>query len=352
MTSVSAHTVSALASAAQLAPSADNSQPWHLHWDGAKLHLQYDAKRVAGKTFPADSPSTLLSIGSVIEIILTCAMQWGVTARFSPSDTPGADNDYGYFELCNEAPSPAVPPPAVGERHCNRLSYKSAAVNAALIDKYSAATQGKARCVTYTNTTALKSLAQLAKQASQIRFQTEEVHKWLGRSLRFDRESIAQGDGLDVNTLDLPPGGGLFLRMISDWNTMRRLNRVGAYRLLSHIDAAPLAKGPAIACIVAPATLSAALDAGRLLQRVWGLINADGLAAHPYYVIADQLARLDAGLIGEQHLGLAQSIKRDTEAALGLTQGETLHMMLRLGEAKKTAVRSKRVPLDKILSGV
>lgn len=144
----------------------------------------------------------------------------------------------------------------------------------------------------------------------------------------------------------------MFLRLISDWNVMRRLNYLGVYRLLSHIDTAPLAKAPCITSIIAPANNSGALDAGRLLQRVWGLINADGLAAHPYYVIADQLARLEAGLIDSSHLSNAQTIKRDTQRALTLQQDETLHMMLRVGEAKKTAIKSKRVPLNAILSGV
>jgi hypothetical protein len=199
--------------------------------------------------------------------------------------------------------------------------------------------------------TQIQEIALLIKTASEIRFQTKEVHEWLGESLRFTKEDVKKADGLDLRTLALPPGGAIFLKLISSWNRMKMLNRVGMYRLLAQIDAAPIKVAPAIVALIAPATPQGAVDAGRLLCRSWTYLNEQGIAVHPYYVVADQLARLEAGTIPEQLVGKATNLKLDSTEAFATAEGETLHMLMRVGYPKRNnPPTSLRLPVDTVFS--
>ena len=70
--------------AARHAVSADNSQPWHFFWDGTSIKISYDLQRVKDTTFPAESPATLIAIGSVIEHMdqaaneIDCPITWTI----------------------------------------------------------------------------------------------------------------------------------------------------------------------------------------------------------------------------------------------------------------------------------
>ncbi|HRY15885.1 MAG TPA: hypothetical protein P5330_08440, partial [Candidatus Competibacteraceae bacterium] len=169
------------------------------------------------------------------------------------------------------------------------------------------------------------------------------------RSLRYTEPEIAQGDGLDINTLHLPPGGRHFLRFIGDWRRMEILNRFGAYKAMAHIEAQLIQRGPAIAAIIAPTDYDACLAAGRLLTRVWTALNQQGIAVHPYYVVADQLQRLRDGVVPAHLTDQAHAIQRDCQDFLQLNPGETLHIFLRLGYPTRNPPRSRRRPLAEVV---
>lgn len=349
MSKISQKILLGIVAAGHRAPSADNTQPWHLSWDGEKLSIHYDQQRVNGATFPAESPSTLLAIGALIENLCVAATVAGLTPEVVLAPSPGQNNHYGHIAL-QGVPIETPSEPLLPLRHCNRQPYQRRPVPSSTITALTSHREGSARCVVQTDKADTKAIANLARQASWIRFQTREVHQWLGRSLRFSKESVATGDGLDVRTLALPPGGSAFLRLISDWRVMRHLNKIGMYRPISAVDAAPLAHAPAIMAICGGTEPKAVIDSGRLMQRAWTTANDAGLAAHPYYVIADQLARLSQNNISEKHLASATELHHRTQTQLGLQNNETLHMLLRIGYPKKDTIRSARIPLEKILS--
>jgi hypothetical protein len=89
-----------LISLAHTAPSADNAQPWHFIWDGEYLRIKYDSQRVTGKTFPANSPATLLSMGTVIEIIMGAASQWKLDAALELNEyLPDEHGEYAKIRI-------------------------------------------------------------------------------------------------------------------------------------------------------------------------------------------------------------------------------------------------------------
>tara|TARA_R110002110_G_scaffold91264_2_gene237408 strand:+ start:16320 stop:17468 length:1149 start_codon:yes stop_codon:yes gene_type:complete len=341
-----------LAQYAHWSPSADNSQPWRIEAREQSLSVYYDAARVSDKTFPASSPATLLAIGAMLESLITCAESWGMQAHLELAENPGDNSEHHYATVSfGKLPSAASKAPQIA-RHTNRGSYTRQPVPESLSTALATDTEGEARSWFSQAPADLQHLQGTVKIASWIRFQTQEVHEWLGRSLRFTPDEVAQGDGLDVATLGLPPGGGSFLRLISDWGRMRQLNKLGIYRLLAAIDSAPVGKGPAALAVIAPLTAHATINAGRLMSRQWTRLNEAGLDVHPYYVIGDQLARSANDQIPEPLKPLAGQVRADAASLLKLAEGETLHMLLRVGYARKKAIRSRRVPLNRVFKAV
>lgn len=322
-------------------------------WKGESLGVHYDDRRVAGQTFPPDDPGTLLSIGALLEVILTVAEASGLEPELELASTSGAFRGPGYARLRFPGDGKVLERASVSAqraRHTNRGPFGSATLPVPLTAELATASLAGARTWYTASVGARKAAARLIDRASRVRFQTREMHEWLVASLRFERSAVESGDGLDVRSLALPPGGAAFLRLIADWGRLRVLNRVGVHRLLAAIDARPVARGPGLLAILGPDDEGGALAAGRLLLRLWTRLNTKGVAVHPYYVVGDVLSRRRRGGVPARLTGLAAEVAAEAGALFGLGADETVHMMLRLGYPKKTSVRARRLPLSTLVS--
>ena len=339
--------------AAHQAPSADNSQPWRLDWYNSTLSVSYDTARVGHKTFPADSPATLLTMGAVMENInqAVTAVGWPLTWQIPPALPP--DQPVYFQALIGQASKMAevsTDELPLFKRHTNRLPYRSQVVPEALLNMLKNLTVSTARIIVLDQPQEIKLTAEMVRKASEIRFRTREVIEWFSKCMRFGGHNVAANDGLDVNTLDLPLGGSAFLRLISSWRRMKILNLFGAYKVMSFVDSSPVRDAPALIAIVGPSGFHDILAAGQLMERIWIILNAQDVAVHPYYVLADQLHRRQAGSIPHGLEKQADALFDETRQLFQFGQGEALQMLLRIGYPKKAPVRSKRLPLEAVCS--
>ena len=346
-------TLQFLAQAAHQAPSADNSQPWLLDWHNQTLSVAYDTARVSHKTFPADSPATLLTMGAVLENINQAANAagWPLTWQIPPTIVP---DQPVYFQAligqANEKTKVSTDTLPLFKRHTNRFPYRSQALPEELLSALKNLSVASARVIVIDQPTAIRQAGRLVRLASEMRFRTREVHEWLTKSLRFGGTSAADDDGLDVKTMDLPPFGTSILHLISSWRRMEILNWFGAYKIFSFIDSNPVRHAPALVAIIGPSGFQDILAAGQLMERIWIALNAEGVAVQPYYVLADQLHRRQAGIIPPGLEKQADRVFDDARQLLQLGEGETLQMLLRIGYPKKTPVLSRRLPLEVVCS--
>jgi hypothetical protein len=341
-----------LTKAIQQSPSADNSQPWHITWQDSTLILTYDTKRVADKTFPANSPAILLSMGAALENLkqVTAITNTDVQIELSSQiDTSLPYYFKAHFQQADLNRQIQADLSAVFNRHTNRLSFSPEPISDDVLIALNKFTAGKAKIRIITEKKDLKHMAYLVKKASEIRFKTREVNEWLGKSLRFGSEAGKTKDGLDIATLDLPPGGGYFLRLISNWKIMRVLNLFGTHITMSLIDSAPVKHAPALVAITASSNI---MEAGQLMEKVWIELNSKGIAVHPYYVICDQLHRRKMKIIPTGLEKKADLIASEVQDFFQFKEDETLEMLLRIGAPKKTAIHSKRLPLSKLCTGL
>lgn len=340
---ISTH-VNYLLEAARCAPSADNTQPWRLRWDGKALTVGYDAVRASNVTFAPENPATLLAIGALLENL----QQAAATAEIRLESADHSANQYFQLNVSSDAPLPAsCANHPLFFRHTNRLPFRADPLPEALSEWLGSQCEGAARVAVLGSSLEISHVARLVAQASAIRFRTREITEWLGRSLRFTPNEVASGDGLDVETLHLPPCGKGLLRLIADWRRMESFNRWGAYKLLAAIEAKAVANASAILVVASTGGQRGVRDAGQLMERVWIELNRQGLSVQPFYVVADQLFRRDDGALPKGLERDGDLLAAEAETILGLSDRK-LYMLLRVGFPKRTPVKSKRLPLSSI----
>ncbi|MCP5416586.1 MAG: hypothetical protein H6965_05805 [Chromatiaceae bacterium] len=332
-----------LLSAAHKAPSADNSQPWCFIWDGKRLLLKFDEGR-ANRIFSLESHAIRLTMGAVLENLALAQHASGISARWTPTTQPEI---FGDIEVDTDikVPADAWSHPLF-TRHTNRFPFKDSGLPSPVMDGLSSIREGEAGLRIFSGKGPIAQIAGLVKTASEMRFQMKELHEWLGESLRFTPEEAAKGDGLDVETLALPFGGRALLNLIKDWKRMEILNRLGGYRLLAAIEATNFKKAGAVISILGPRGKKHEIDAGRILERAWILINEAGLAVHPYYVVSDQLIRAGEKSIPSHLKSTTDRLLKKKKEIFGASSN--VHMLLRVGYPSQQHVPSRRVPLEKI----
>lgn len=335
-----------LATTARAAPSADNSQPLRFVWDGVRFTVLFDNVRCAAKLFGAESHPTLLTVGACFENLDSAVKAMGSGGRWEYSQVGSGSVAYG--NLVIESP-PSQPLPLhlpIFQRHTNRFSYQASPVPEAIVSRVAEFRRGQARIVFLRDAERKKTLVSTVREAAEVRFRTRELHEWLMDSLRFTSAEAEQGDGLDIETVDLPPGGKAFLRLTRPWHRMAWLNQLGVYKGLALAETRLLKSSPVLACIVGKTDWDGVVEAGRLLCATWSSLNAEGLAVHPYYVVTDQLSRLKANKVHPSMDNAVRRIEQTVLQLLELGSDEQLHMILRVGYPSKAPVRSRRLPLD------
>lgn len=334
--------VHALVEAGRAAPSADNSQPIGFHWNGHSLALVHRG----GGGFRADAHATRLTTGAVLENLAQAAEALELAVEFSLNEDP---------EVPVEVALPSAPDNGLLDhghplfsRHTNRLPTQNAPLGDDLRERLQDLSMGECRVLLLTDPQAIDTVAEAIRLASAIRFRVQATHEMLAASLRFAPQEVDRGDGLDVRTLGLPPGGAQLLRWLRPWHRMQRLNRLGLYRLFALMDRQRIQQAPALALVVGGGEVSDSISAGRIMQRFWVAACAAGLAVHPYYAIRDQFERRDGNELPGELLPEVTELEKQVAAIPGLDAGP-VHMVFRLGWPIRQPVPAKRLPLSELL---
>lgn len=320
------------------APSADNSQPWVFRQQGDVVECSYSTSGRFQDPFGPVGHASLIAAGALhenlnlitggrVEVLtdwLSPLQPW--TLRLALSQVPALAAETSH---------------QIEGRHTNRHPFKQfLPAELPRIEPL-----GSGRIISCLDRSSIAPLASALQTCSRARFNQPDLHNWLFSSLRWDQAEIASGDGLDINTLHLPPGGQHLMRWIKPWSRMASLNRLGIDYVMSIADTALFKQAPAVLAICGGHTKQDIWDAGRNLQRQWIALNAAGFAVHPYYAITDLAnRRRDRLLLPGWDSSVEQAEKISTEA-LGLKADEQLHILLRVGfPGSITPVRSRRRP--------
>ncbi len=329
-----------IAEAARSAPSADNSQPWRFHFDESAFSCHH--RSVTASLFGAGDHANLIGAGAVAENIRQFL---DLTNDILPDDlTTG--NPYFHIPL-EKQPRDGMHPLFL--RHSNRFPFSRTPLPPSMSSALTALQAGSARLQVLADPDTRKQFSCIAKTCCQARFCNRDLHDWLMASLRWGNETPEADDGLDIETLCLPPGGRTLMRFIRPWRRMDLLNRwLCLYRLMADTEVQPLGAGPAIVCVIAENNATGSFLAGQLMQRVWILLNEHGWAVHPYYVVADHISRLENGQLPTAWIEPVSKALAALPGLLKLGNTERLHIALRVGQPTFNPPRSRRRLLSEL----
>ncbi len=327
-----------LARAGSLAPSADNCQPWRIEVGEGRLGVYAPSESFF---FGPGDHATLLAMGAVAENIAQTADANSVRGRFEIGDLSSGDPYFTYHH--DNVVEKLVIPQGVIDRHTNRHPYSRSPLPLDLVSKIEATQEGMARVVVLSSREAIAEFGRISTKCSECRFQNPELHRWLMDSLRFTPDEVAGGEGLDIQTLHLPPGGRAFMRFVKDWRRMAMLNKFGAYRLLARAEADVLLQSGAVLLIVGTNEGGrSAFDAGRLMERIWMELNTLGWAVQPAYVVPDQINRMEARLLSSAINAVVGNAMVALRRLAIQNPQDRIHLALRVGRPTHVPIRSRR----------
>lgn len=326
---------------AAAAPSADNSQPWQFSVDSKYITCEYKDRAIKRDPFGPLGHGSLLAAGALLENFYALKPEHNEKAKISINE-----NEWKFFlnlELWHTPPNDEASN-LLKTRHTNRHPYK------ALIEKpFLEVSPSSSRSLLLSDRQSINSLSTALVNCSKARFNNEELHEWLFSSLRWTKEEVSTGTGLDFATLHLPPGGRQFMQWISPWERMKLLNKFGIYHILAAADAALFRQAPAVVAIVGGRSPEDILDAGQLMQKTWLSLNKQGIAVHPYYALTDLTNRLNLKKLDDHWSNPVIDAQAIAEQTLGLQADEQVHMLFRIGQPSTNPVRSRRLPLSSLM---
>lgn len=338
-----------LAAVVARAPSADNSQPWMLRWDGDEFTITFALRNKRYNLFTSDSHATLLSVGAVAEYMDAVFVLNRMPVQWRWPSNPALGQPYVSVMLGSASTSMSFASPrGTSLRHTNRFAFRTEALPTELFHELGSYREISSRVSWLIDEEGKCKLSELVRICSEARFCNPKLHEWLIGSLRFTKEDVARGDGLDIQSLALPLGGELFFKFISDWKRMSALNGLGLYKLLARSEVSLLSEAPALLCIIGRSDPRSVIDGGRLMTRLWMNLNEQGIAVHPYYVVTDQIGRYRNGTVGTGFEAKISHVEEETRELLALQPDEMLHMIMRVGYPKTNPTRSSRLPLESV----
>lgn len=343
-----------LASAAVLAPSGDNTQPW-------RLAINAKARRMVVSVDESRDPSPMnagqrmsrIAIGAATENVVQTAHRngWKTRVEISPQP-PGSIS----IELLETGSGEPAIDPALSARVTNRRPYDGRAIMGDLIEKLDHACPATAglRTLWFVERTQIETLASLIAQCDTFLFGEPELRNAFLENVRFDEPpTSAVSEGLSLGSLELAGPDRFAFRLmprLPAW--LLQMGRV-ARTFAKHTE--KLARSASGLVVIAATDDSAETDfhVGQLMQRLWLALTREGLAVQPMmsFPVLDNVMRHGPDSLGAslEHKGFTATRQELQQRVPEIGAESRLAALLRFGFAPPPAGRTGRLPLDEIL---
>jgi hypothetical protein len=346
-----------LVRAAILAPTPDNNQPWLFGSEGEELLVYLDPRR----TLPSDVNSMfdLLGLGAAIENVRLAASRQGYAT--SVDDSPNADEGRDGPKLVARLSfGPGGEPDPLVEQlesrcTCRKL-YSTQPLGEGCTQRLSDAAGefSEVQLDWITDRPRIRSLAGLLASSDRVRFEYEPFHNEIFRQLRFTVEEAERTrDGLDLRTLELPPGAGLMLGLLKPWNRMKWLHRLGVGRMLTVPSAVSVCKSSAIGVLsLGEPSPGGFLRAGQVFQRIWLAAEAEKLSFQPLGSLAIFFAhvqQLDGKKLGSRHQERIARLISRFGGLVPSAQERCIQMLFRVGKSARPNINSLRRSVEDVM---
>jgi len=269
-----------LLAAAVLAPSGDNTQPWHfvVKMAEGKIAVTLDEEKDPSP-MNAGQRMARIAVGAAVENILHTANSNGWTVELEDVSPAQA-----VLRLHAPFSAPGRPAPAVVERVSNRRFYDRRPVASDVLQHLAQATAPLDGVTTHwiCDRDRIVALAELVGRADALMFGEPSIRRAFLSKVRFDAPYEAEvKEGLSLASLELSLPERLGMRLMP-WMPNSLLHFSGAMRALG-VRAQKLVESASGLCLVVAPNQREETDVfvGRAMQRAWLTLTAQGLAVQP-----------------------------------------------------------------------
>lgn len=339
------------------APSAENIQPWLVD----RYEHQFVVRHNRSKQMPSDPGGMLdyTGLGALVESIRLAVSEAERSASVHLLDP-------------NDSADPAPPVARIGLKpggqpdplarllatRCTRrrMNAKRAVPDGARSEVTAAARRPGAR-VDWVAEESLKEVAALVGDATRLRFEHREYHQEFYANLRHTPEEARRTrDGLDVATLQLPPGVAGVMRFFRRWGRTQFGNALGYSSSIGGHAAKEVRCSGAVGVLsVEEPTVLGFLEGGRSFLLAWLTAEQLGLAFHPVAgltVFAGHAERGGDASMPTKIRGEADRIATRFRQLCPAIAGRVPQMMFRLGYGPRPNAPSLRLEPERVVRRV
>jgi molybdopterin/thiamine biosynthesis adenylyltransferase/nitroreductase len=341
----------AVAHAANLAPSGGNVQPWALQVDGDGLRIRLRPERSSGMDI--GYRGSLVAAGAALLNARVAAAARGRLGPWSVAATldlgaPVAELRFGdTVDLDLAALAPAL-----DRRHSNRHPSRPEGLDPAVVGPLVAeAAREGALVQVVADPARVTALAGVLGDADRLRFLTPRLHRELFAELRWPGRDRLD-TGIDVRTLELDPADQAKLAVAARADVMAQLDAWGAGRALGDTTRDRVGSSPVLAVVTVEGTEPGNyVRGGAAVERLWLAAELAGVAVQPVsplflYAVDDAEV---AALVAPHHRATVARLRSRFRDLAGLAPGEHPVLVLRLGRAPAVSARSARLDLGAAL---
>ena len=309
------------------APSADNSQPWRYNWDNeGRLSLFLDEK-LSGEATDSTFVLSDLAIGAVIESIVLEALKLGYETQvelFPNGDEKPRDVAQIKFSESNTClESELTLANLISSRATDRRFPFTGNVDDEMLKAIENVVNiPKHKLICFNKKNDIANIIPTIAKAEQVRFESEQFHHEIFKTVKFNRNYSPIGMNLDV--LGIKWFETLGFKLLSYWPVMRALNLLGASKLIASKSVKlPISKSPALLLLTTPSeSRESIINTGRQMQRVWLKCNGEGLSVQIYAAPGVlSLLQPEIGLKQQKVLKAVESELKNVTSELAVGRG-------------------------------
>ena len=324
-----------------LAPSEGNRQPWRFRASGRTL-----LATVEGPAEPWVRRADLVGLGAAVETALLAAP--ALSLRCSVEAVAGES----VLLSMGEANRPSGKEGALIRRRRtvravvpgDQLSHEERSSLLAV------GGQGKARTVLVTGPAGVSRLAAAMAAAERAELLVGPLQRRRAADLRWSAAAAARLDGTEVAAMGLSTAELVQLSLWARPGASSLLSEIGGGRAVEQMARRRLESSAALGAVLAAPTAAGAVEAGRELQRLWLRATELGLGLHPLGALPALLLWLASerdrasSVVGDLLSGVLEA-----RGLLGAESEEAVVAVFRLIHAPIPALRSLRLPVDRVL---
>ncbi len=350
--------ISKLVSAALLAPSAGNNQPWKWVSKDDKLFLFHDEKySISWGDF--DNITSNIAFGTAIENLKIAAGELGLQVNYELFPNKSSKRLIAAFSFGKSSASAYHPELAAGisQRLTNRKKGDKEPIDGATLNtlKSVVADNTRATIEIVEDEAIINQIAEIVSGVERVRFlYPQGHHDFYTKEVRWTEEQVEHTkDGLDIRSLELSETDRTGLLVASNPEVIKLLNKWGGGSAFEKLSREGIKSSSAIGLISMPSySPENFIKGGEIVQRIWLQANLSGLSFHPISAPLFLFARLNHGngdQLSESAAAELSKYQHELNKVFPGLQEQQGIFMFRLSYADEASVRSLRKPLEETL---